>query len=66
MNLFPEQKNRKRHRKQTYGYQSGYIRKLETTYTHYCIWKQHIHTTVYKTDNQQEPTVWHRELNILL
>ena len=26
------------------------------------VWDQQIHTTIYKTDKQQGPTVWHREL----
>ena len=28
-------------------------------------WDKHTHTTIYKIDNQQGPTVEHRELNIL-
>ena len=26
------------------------------------VWDQHIHTTIYKTDKQQGPTVQHRDL----
>ena len=26
------------------------------------VWDWHIHTTMYKIDNQQGPTVWRREL----
>ena len=26
------------------------------------VWNQQIHTTIYKIDKQQGPTVWHREL----
>ena len=26
------------------------------------VWDEHIHTTMYKIDNQQGPTVEHREL----
>ena len=25
-------------------------------------WNQHIYTAIYKIEEQQEPTVWHREL----
>ena len=25
-------------------------------------WDEHTHTIIYKIDNQQGPTVWHREL----
>ena len=55
MNLFTKQKQTHRHRKQTYGYQRGKVGgggmdKLG-------VWDWHIHTTVFKTDNQQGPTV---------
>ena len=26
------------------------------------VWDQHIYTTIYKTDTQQGPAAWHREL----
>ena len=26
------------------------------------VWDSHTHTSIHKTDNQQEPTVWHRKL----
>ena len=26
------------------------------------VWDEQIHTTIYKIDKQQGPTVWHREL----
>ena len=58
MNLFTEQKQTHRHRKQTCGYQRGGRwggrDKLG-------VWDQQIHT-VYKIDKQQGPTVQHREL----
>ena len=28
----------------------------------YGVWDQHVHTTLFKMDNQQGPTVQHREL----
>ena len=56
MNLFTKQKQIHRHRKQTYGYQRGKVGdKLG-------VWDEDIHTTIYKTDKQQGPTVGHREL----
>ena len=27
------------------------------------VWDEHMHTTIYKIDNQQGPTVQHRELD---
>ena len=52
MNLFTKQKQTHRHRKWTYGYQSGkeWRDKLG-------VWNQQIHITIYKIDNQQGPTV---------
>ena len=52
MNLFTKQKQTHRQRKQTYGYQRGKgVRdKLR-------VWDEYIHTTIYKIDNQQGPTV---------
>ena len=29
-------------------------------------WHYHIHITIYKTENQQKPTVQHRELHSIL
>ena len=56
MNLFTKQKQTHKHRKQTDGYQRGRgVDKLG-------VWDEQIHTTIYKIDNQQGPTVQHREL----
>ena len=59
MNLFTKQKQTYRYRRQTHGYQRGNVGggngKLGA-------WDEHIHTTVYKTDNQRGPTVQHREV----
>ena len=49
MNLFTNQKQSHGHRKQTYGYQRGKG-------------DQQIQTTIYKTDEQQGPTLQNREL----
>ena len=57
MNLFIKQKQTHRHRKQIHGYQRGDWGKDKLG-----VWDQHIYTTIYKTDTQQGPTVWHREL----
>ena len=47
MNLYTEQKQTHSRRKQIYGYQGGKRGdKLG-------IWAEHIHTTIYKIDNQQ-------------
>ena len=53
MNLFTKRKQTHRLRKQTYGYQRGKVGgrgKLGG-------WDKQIHTTMYKIDNQREPTV---------
>ena len=53
MNFFTKQKQTHRHRKQTCGYQRGKgvgREELEG-------WDKHRHTTVYKIDKQQGPTV---------
>ena len=57
MNLFTEQKETHRHRKQTYGYQSrkGKEDKLG-------VWDQQTQTIIYRMDKQQGPIVQHREL----
>ena len=58
MNVYAKQKQNHRHRKQAYAYQKGEgwgEDKLG-------VWDQHIHTTIYKIDNQQGPTIQHREL----
>ena len=57
MNLFTKQKQTHRFKKQymvTKGESSGRD-KLG-------VWDEQIHTTVYKIDEQQGPTVYHREL----
>ena len=56
MNLFTKQKQTHRHRKQSYGYQRGRERDKSGA------WDDHTHSTIYKIDNQQRPTVEHREL----
>ena len=53
MNLFTKQKQTHRLRKQTYGYQRGKGRGRDKL----GIWKEHMNTTIYKTDKQQGPTV---------
>ena len=58
MNLFTEQKQTHRHRKQTYGYQRGKAGRRDKL----GVWDQQIETTIYKIDKQQDPTVQHREL----
>ena len=58
MNLFTKRKQTHRHRKQTYGYQRGRLAGRDKLGD----WDWHIHTTIYKIDNQQGPTVEHREL----
>lgn len=44
--------------KQTFGYQRGNVVGRDKSRA----WDWHMHTTVYKTDNQQRPTIEHREL----
>ena len=41
------------YQKQTYGYQRGNTDRTDTSGA----WDEHTHTTKYKTDNQQGPTV---------
>ena len=53
MNLFIKQKQIHRLRKQTYGYQRGNVMGRDKL----VVWDEHIHTTIYKTDNQQRCTV---------
>ena len=33
---------------------------------HYRVWDEHVHTAIFKMDNQQGPTVLHRELCLVL
>ena len=58
MNLFTEQIQTHRLRKQTYG--SHKRKKVERDKLG--VWDENIHTTVYKIDRQQGPTVQHVEL----
>ena len=62
MNLFKKQKQTHRRRKQTYGYQRGNVRGRNKSGA----WYEHVYTTIYEIDNQQGPTVWHRELYSIL
>ena len=57
MNLYIKQKQTHRRRKQTYGYQRGKWRRDKVG-----VWDQHKHTTIYKIDNQQGPTVQYKKL----
>ena len=59
MNLFTKQIQTHRLRKQTYG--SHKRKKVERDKLG--VQDENIHTTVYKIDSQQGPTVQHRELN---
>ena len=52
MNLFMKQKQTHSHRKQTYGYQRGKVEGRDKL----GVW-DHVHTTIYKIDKQQGPTV---------
>ena len=58
MNLFIKQKQTYRYPKQTYGYQRGNGSWGDDSGA----WDEHTHTIIYKIDNQQGPTVQHREL----
>ena len=55
MNIFTKQKET---HKQTYGYQRGNTGGKDKL----GVWDQQIHTTIYKIDNQEGPTVQHRDL----
>ena len=57
-NLFTKQKQAYRYQKQTYGCQRGNIVGMDKSGA----WDEHTHMTTYKIDNQQGPTVQHREL----
>ena len=62
MNLVTKQKQAHRLREQIYGYQGrrvGGRDRLE-------VWDSHVHTAIFKIDNQQVPTVLHRELCSIL
>ena len=56
MNLFTKQKQTHRLRKQTYGYQGGKVSRRDK------LGGWDIHTTIYKINNQQGPTIQHRKL----
>ena len=56
MNLFTQQKQTHRLRKQTYGYQ-GRKRGMGAGRDKLGAWDYYIHTTMYKIDNQQGPTI---------
>ena len=58
MNLFTKQKQIYRYQKQTYGNQMGNVVGRDKSGA----WDEHTHTTIYKIDNQQVPTVQHREI----
>ena len=58
MSLFTKQKQTHRHRKQTCGYQRGKWGGGDKL----GVWDQQIHTTIYKIDKQQGPTVQHNIL----
>ena len=63
MNLFTKQKQTYRYQKQTYGFQRGKVWGGEDKSGG---WDGRKHAAVDKTDNQQGPTVWHRELSSIL
>ena len=53
MNLFTKQKQTHRNQKHSYGYQRVNVEGRDKSGT----WDEHKHTTIYKIDNQQGPTV---------
>ena len=53
MNLFIKQKQTHRLRKQTYDYQKGKVGRRDKL----VVWDGHIHTTIFKINNQEGPTV---------
>ena len=55
MNFFTEQKHTHRYRKLIYSYQRVGEDKLG-------VWDQQIQITIYKTDKQQGPTVYYKEI----
>ena len=59
MNLFIKQKQSHRVSKQTYGYQGGRMGSRDS----YGVWNSHVHTAIFKMDDQQGPTVEQRKLN---
>ena len=61
MNLFTKQKDSETQRT-NYGYQWG---RVGGWYSQ-GVWDQHAHTALFEMDNQQGPTVQHRELCLML
>ena len=57
MNLYTKQKYIHRQRKQAYGNQWENVERDKSA-----VQDKDIHTTIYKIDNQQGPTVQHKEL----
>ena len=53
MNLFTKQKQTYRYWKQIYGYQRENVGGRDKSGA----WDEHTHTTIYKIDNKQGPTV---------
>ena len=53
MNLFTKQKQTFRYWKQIYGYQRESVGGSDKSGA----WDEHTHTTIYKIDNQQGPTL---------
>ena len=53
MNLFIKQKQTHRVSKQTYGYQGGRMGSRDS----YGVWNGHVHTAIFKMDNQQAPII---------
>ena len=58
MNLAMKQKQTHRHREETGGCQGGGVWGKDGL----GVWDQQIQTVIYRMDNQQGPTVQHREL----
>ena len=58
MDLFTKQKETHRLENLTYGCQGKRMKGRDTQ----GIWDQFLHTAIFKMDNQQGPTVQHREL----
>ena len=53
-----KQKQTYRLREQTYVFQGGKNGERDSKEA----WNQHVHTAVFKMENQQDPTIWHMEL----
>ena len=53
INLFTKQKQTHRLREGTYGYQGGRVGGRDSQGA----WDRHVHTAIFKMDNQQGPTV---------